>query len=122
MSRLTAAFLDPNSPPVLFILCTTECVSRYLDNYILKFSDDTAVLSLLHKDSDTSSYHFEIKHFVQLCVINDLLLNVNKTEEIICDPREVGDHSPVMINSTTITKVCSYKLTSQYPHLAHPDD
>lgn len=36
------------SSPVLFILYTNVCVSSHMGNYIFKFSDDTAILSLLY--------------------------------------------------------------------------
>ena len=97
------------SSPVLFTLYTNGCVSKTPNNYIVKFSDDTAILSLLHRDQDTSVYHSEIKQFTDWCKSHHLIVNVGKTEEIIFDPRCIGDHSPVFTESTPINQVTSYK-------------
>lgn len=35
------------SAPLVFTLCTNGCRNQYTNNYIIKFSDDTAILSLL---------------------------------------------------------------------------
>lgn len=101
------------SSPVLFTLHTNDCVSSHAGNFIFKFSDDTAILSLLHKDSDPSGDHSEIKNFEQWCDANKLILNVRKMEEIVFDPRAVGAHSPV-IEDTQIKQVCSYKYLGIY--------
>lgn len=63
-------------------LYTNGCVSKTTHNYIVKFSDDTTILSLLYKDQDISSYS-ETEQFVERC---DLTVNVKKSEEIIFDP------------------------------------
>ena len=36
------------SSPILYILYTSDCTSSSTNNYIIKFSDDSAILSLLH--------------------------------------------------------------------------
>ena len=46
------------SLPILHILYTNDCTSSSTNNYIIKFSDDSAILSLLHADSDISNVHF----------------------------------------------------------------
>jgi len=43
------------SSPVLFTLYTNRCVRNNSNNYIVKFSDETAILSLLYKDQDILS-------------------------------------------------------------------
>ncbi len=102
------------SSPVLFTLYTNDCISSNTRNYIFKLSDDTAILSLLYKDSDLSFYHSEIKTFEQWCDASKLILNVKKTEEIVFDPRAVGVHSPVVIYNTQIKQVCSNKYLGIY--------
>ncbi len=37
------------SSPLLFTLYTNDCRNQYINNYIIKFSDDTVILSLLTK-------------------------------------------------------------------------
>ena len=44
---------------------TNECTSSNPDNYIVKFSDDSATLGLLYNDADTIVYRSEIQRFVQ---------------------------------------------------------
>ena len=61
--------------------------SSSTDNYIIKFSDDSAILSLLHTDSDISMYTSEIESFVHWCNINHLKLNISKTQEMIFDAK-----------------------------------
>lgn len=77
------------------------------NNHIIRFSDDTAILVLMKKDSDISDYYSEIQGFVKWFEDNHLVLNVNKTEEMVFDPR--GDHRPVIIHNKTISQVFSYK-------------
>ena len=90
------------SSPVLFTLYTNDCTNSHPGNLVFKFSDDTAILSLLHKDSSTSVYFSEIENFVQWRDAHHLTLNVNKTKELVLDPRSVGDHSPVVIHDSPI--------------------
>jgi len=73
------------SSPVFFTLYTDECRRQYYYNRVIKFSDDTAILGLLKKKD--------------WCEDNHLALNVNKTREMVFDPRGVGDHRPVMKSS-----------------------
>jgi len=68
------------SSPVLFTIYTNECVSKHPHNYIVKFSDDTAILSLLYQDQNRVSYHSEIKQFVDWCDAHHLMVNVTKTK------------------------------------------
>lgn len=59
-----------------------------LTSIVMKcFSDDMAILSLLYKDQDISSYQSEIEQFVEKCDAYHLTVNVKKTEEIIFDPK-----------------------------------
>jgi len=97
------------SSPVLFTIYTNECVSKHLHNYIVKFSDDTAKLSLLYRDQDTVSYRSEIKQFVDWCDAHHFMVNVTKTEELIFDPRSICEPNPVLIHNSPIRQVTSYK-------------
>ena len=62
----------------------------------------------MHKDKSPAVYHTEIEEFVQRCD-NYLVLNVTKTEEMVFDPKAIGDTRPVVINNLPITQVSSYK-------------
>ncbi len=97
------------SSPILFTLYTNECSSCDSTNFIVKFSDDTAILSLLYENTDLSVYFSEVSRFVEWCDLNNLILNTKKTEEMIFDPRSIGDHTPVFIHETSIKQVSSYK-------------
>ena len=81
------------SLPILYFLYTNDCTSSSTNNYIIKCSDDSAILSLLHADSDISMYTSEIETFIHWCDNNHLKLNVSKTQEIgmsmftVCAPK-----------------------------------
>ena len=67
------------SSPFLFTAYTNDCRSSQPDNYILKFSDDTVILSLMWSDKTTDGYLEEICCFKKWCENNHLILNPKKT-------------------------------------------
>ena len=79
-------------------LYMNDCRNQYTNYYMMKFSDDTAILSLLTKDLDIAVYESQIEKVVQWCEGQNLMLNVKKTKEMVFDPRSDDDHSPVWIN------------------------
>ena len=95
--------------PILFTLYTNDCRKVHPNNSIFKFADDTAIVSLLHKDTDSCVYHNEINAFIKWCDKNRLILNVLKTQEMVFDPRQVILHEPVVIKDQTINQVTTYK-------------
>ena len=98
------------SLPILYFLYTNDCTSSSTNNYIIKCSDDLAILSLLHADSDISMYTSEIESFVHWCDNNHLKLNVSKTQEMIFDAKFiVADHFPVVIHGEEIAQIGQYK-------------
>ncbi len=68
----------------------------------------TAILSLLYKDQDISSYHDEIEQFVEWCDAHHLVVSVKKTKEMIFYPKLIRDHSSVSIHNVPIMQVSSY--------------
>lgn len=102
------------SSPVLFTLYTNECSNRHPQNCILKYSDDTAILSLLKKQDSSSIYYSEISSFIDWCDVNFLKVNTKKTEEIIFDPKGIGDHMPVFVHNQEIAQVKSCKYLGVY--------
>ena len=97
------------SLPILYFLYTNDCTSSSTNNYIITFSDDSAILSLLHVDSDISMCTSEIESFVHWCD-NHLKLNVSKTQEMIFDAKcIVADHLPVVSHGEEIAQISQYK-------------
>ncbi len=95
------------SSPVLFTLYTNECTSHTENQYIIKYSDNTAILGLMLTNSDVQVYKSTIQNFVQWCDKHHLILNTKKTE-MVFDPKCLGDHSSVVIHDHTIAQVDSY--------------
>ncbi len=98
------------SSPVLFTLYTNECTCSTVNNYMIKFSDDTAILGLISGTSDVTTYKHEVQNFVQWCDKHFLSINTKKTVEMMFDPKSIGDHLPVVINGQNIVQVdsCRY--------------
>lgn len=82
--------------------CTQMVVWAKPLNYIVKFSDNTAIPSLLYKDQNISSYHSEIKQFVEWWDAHHLIVNVKKSEEMIFDLKLIGECCPVFIQNVPI--------------------
>lgn len=97
------------SSPFLFILYTNDCVSSEPNQYVVKFSDDTAVLSLLTKNSDSSIHREAVDRFVDWCDNHKLQINTCKTVEMLFDPKSIGDRSPVTIHGNNINQQNSCK-------------
>lgn len=97
------------SSSLLFTLYTNECVSSQVNQYVIKFSDDTVILSLLTSKDNISSHTTGVDRFVEWCDEHHLQINVKKTQEIVVDPRSVGDHSEITIHGHNIKQVNSYK-------------
>ena len=99
------------SSPILFTLYTNDCRSREENNYIpvIKYSDDTIILSLLKTGDSLQTYFNEISSFRNWCERNHLKLNIAKTKEMVFDPKKLGSHNPVVIGDIKIEQVVSYK-------------
>ncbi len=98
--------------PILFTLYTNDCRRVHPNYSIFKFVDDTAIVSLLHKDMDSSVYHDEINTFIKRCDINHLILNVSETQEMVIDPKQVTTHEPVVIKDQTVSQMATYKYSA----------
>ncbi|KAI3355751.1 hypothetical protein L3Q82_004200 [Scortum barcoo] len=78
--------------PFLYSLFTHDCRPMYGSNSITKFADDITVIGLI-SDNDESHYRAEVEHLATWCADNNLLLNTNKTKELIVDFRKfLGIH------------------------------
>ncbi|KAF7641225.1 hypothetical protein LDENG_00288370, partial [Lucifuga dentata] len=96
--------------PLLFTLLTHDCTARFSSNHIIKFADDTTVVSLINNDNDTL-YREEVKQLTRWCNNNNLSLNVEKTKEMVLDFRRgSSEHPPLTINGTAVERCSSTKF------------
>lgn len=71
--------------PLLYSLCTHDCMAASYSTTIVKFADNTVVIGLAKP--------INIKSLENWCQINNLLLNIIKTREFIVDPSTKQDRS-----------------------------
>ncbi|KAM9828326.1 uncharacterized protein LOC133150542 isoform X14 [Syngnathus typhle] len=91
-------------------LRTKWATLRFTTNHIVKFADDTTVVGLI-SDNDDLDYREEVEQLVGWCRDNGLILNVEKTKEIIVDFRKnQPHHAPLIINSSAVEVVSSTKF------------
>ena len=96
--------------PLLFTLMTHDCCARSTTNHIVKFADDTTVMGLILDDIDLD-YREEVNHLVDWCETNNLVLNVEKTKEIIVDfRRSQPNHALLLIKDTAVEIVSKTKF------------
>lgn len=94
--------------PLLFIIYTDSRRSAREDSYLVKFSDDTALLSLL--EGPGSSNSSTLSAFVSWCDNNGLDLNVSKTKELIVNfSKNQSKHAINLIHGMEVEIVESYK-------------
>ncbi|KAK1804796.1 hypothetical protein P4O66_003643 [Electrophorus voltai] len=79
---------------------------------------DTVVMGLISANNERA-YLEEIKHLENWCQVNNLLLNVSKTKELImdCSKKQERHYQPVRISGTTVERVDQVPWCS---HLAGP--
>lgn len=94
---------------ILFTLCTDDCRTDMLNQYILKYSDDTVLISVLN-DGDSPGFHQQgVTKLVEWCENNDLVINTSKTEEIIFRSTSDTNTMAVFIRNGKIRQVKTYK-------------
>ncbi|KAM9816502.1 uncharacterized protein ACBT44_010814 isoform 1-T1 [Syngnathus typhle] len=95
---------------LLFTLLTHDCTATYSDNRIVKFADDTTLVGLITKGDETQ-YRLEVDLLTTWCRDNNLLLNVDKTKEIVVDFRKGRtQHLPLIIDGAVVERVSSAKF------------
>ncbi len=62
------------------------------NQYIVKFSNDTVLLSLLTKNSNLNTHCAVVENLVACCDAYKLQINISKTVEMLVDPGSVGGH------------------------------
>lgn len=96
------------SSALLFTLYTDDCRSTSKNQYVLKYSDDTVLLTLL-TDSDSSDLHQQGVNKIAIWSKNNALeINTKKTEEIVFSSKSIIIN-PIIINNELIKQVQSYK-------------
>ena len=95
----------------LYILYTDSCRSTHPNTLFLKFSDDTAIISLLKDPTSVQNYSLAVQWFATWCSENFLQLNVNKTKELCIDFRRKHEDAPAppLINGMHVERVNEYK-------------
>ncbi len=97
--------------PLLFSLYSNECTSKEPSVKLLKFEDDTTVISLI-KDGDESAYRQEVEQLAVWCSHNNLELNTLKmiVEMIVDFRRNPPALPPLTIMDSTKAAVESFKF------------
>ena len=104
--------------PKLFALYTHDCTSSQDDNIIMKYADDTTILSFI-RGGDESSYRELVHKTTVHGEDNDLILNTDKTKELIIDfRRRAKPLQPLTIKDTTVERTDSYKFL--VPNISEP--
>lgn len=93
---------------ILFILYTNDCQSLQDNSYLVKYADDTVLLSLLsHSDQEYGSVLY---NFISWCSNMKLDLNVSKIKEMIINfSRRTLALQTIVINGTHVEEVEQYK-------------
>lgn len=68
--------------PLLFSLFTSDFNVQSSSCIVIKYADDTALTGLI-SGNDESEYRTGVNQFVDWCERNNLVLNVNKTKEMV---------------------------------------
>ncbi|KAL0152550.1 hypothetical protein M9458_052273 [Cirrhinus mrigala] len=99
--------------PLLFSLYTNDCTSKDPSVKLLKFADDTTVISLIW-DGDESAYRQEVEQLSLWCSHNNLELNTLKTVEMTVDfrrkPPALTPLTSLTIMNSTVAVVDSFKF------------
>ena len=66
-------------------------VSSEPNQYVVKYSDDTAILSLLTKSSNSSVHRDAMDRFVDWCDNQNIQINTCKTAKILFDPKSIDE-------------------------------
>ena len=79
---------------LLYSLFTHDCTAHMPNSMLIKYSDDITMIVLIIND-DKSSYQNEIEQLVKWSKYNNLILNVDKTKQLIVDFRNSDRQTPL---------------------------
>ncbi len=84
-------------------------MSYFNNRHIVKYADDTALVSLLHDGEEKHGPVLDF--FLNWCENSNLLLNISKTKEMVINFREKEQSvtHPTLINGEQIQLVTNYK-------------
>ncbi|KAK7939111.1 hypothetical protein WMY93_002437 [Mugilogobius chulae] len=88
----------------------THCRSSHQDRHILKFADDSVIVSLLSEDEQ--DHGPVLSDFVEWCDGSFLHLNVSKTKDMVIDFRRAPP-----LPTITVIKDTDIELVDQYKYL-----
>ena len=95
--------------PLLYILCTNDCRSTHPNRYLIKFSDDTALLSLLFNEE---TGHGPV---VDWCHKSCLCLNATQTKYMCIDFRnDPPSQTDTVIHEDKVEVVDEYKYLGTF--------
>jgi hypothetical protein len=104
----TSLILNTEAPqrcvlsPLLCSLFIHDCVAMHASNSIIKFPDDTTVVSMI-TNNDETTYREEVRALGVWCQEYNLSLNVNKIKELIVDFRkQQREHPPIHVGVTAV--------------------
>lgn len=87
--------------PLLYSLCTHDCVPTQKFGLVVNFSNDTIVIGLITNNDALAQWSQE----------NNLSLNIDKNRELIVDYRKKGGrHDPISISGATVETVTNHKF------------
>ncbi len=94
--------------PLLFVQYTNDCQSLHVERHILKFADDSVIVSLL--STDYPDHGPVVADFTEWCKSPFLNINVAKKKEMITEFRKSPNViSPVQIDREFVELVQQYK-------------
>ncbi len=87
---------------LLFTLYTHNCSPDHGQNSAVKIRHETTIIGGI-SNNDEALYREEINNLAEHCTENNLLLNVNKTKELIdFRKKETKTHTPVYISEAEV--------------------
>ena len=96
--------------PVLYSLFTYDCKAESDNTLVVKFADDTTVTGFV-SNNDEVMYRAQVDSILNWCDLNNLILNVTKTKEMIIDFRRIKNKKePLTIRGQTVEVVDSFKF------------
>lgn len=95
-----------NLSPLLFIFYTNSCTSSYPGRNLIKFTDDTTLVSLLQ--GNEKQLGPVLDEFIERCNESHLLLNTSKTKVMSIDFRKEPTSCLTTIRGQSIQSVTMY--------------
>ena len=88
---------------------TSDCRPSHDYCFVDKYADDTVLTGLITNDFDNEYVH-EITSFVNWCKINHLVLNIDKTKEVVIDFRKtIIPPNKIVIDDKEVERVDDFK-------------